>query len=73
MEKDRVCSVDVHFHKLDVPHAELRAGLRTANMHLSPLTGQILTLQLRISARRARTRVVDDEGAPTLRCAVLAL
>ena len=36
--------MDFHFHKLDVSHAELRPGLRTANLHLSPFACHIFTL-----------------------------
>ena len=69
IEKDRVCSLDIDFHKLDVSHAELRAGLRTANLHLSPFACHIFTLQLRIILARARHYprrhpwVEDDDGA----------
>ena len=56
IEKDRVCSVDIDFHKLDISHAELRAGLRTANLHLSPFACHVFALQLRIIPARARHR-----------------
>ena len=64
--------MDIAFHKLDISHAELRAGLRTTNLHLSPFACHIFTLELRIIPASARHYPRDTPGwrmMMGLRCA----